>query len=206
MPEKPTAYCLFRGEQKRMWARFLVTTIALATALCAQTIPHTEAETLAGKKIVLPDAFSGRPALIIIGFSRAGGDSAGRWGKELKKDLAEKIRIYSVAVLQDAPKLMRGMIKHGMRSGTPKTEQDSFVVLEHDEDTWKKLAGFSDADAAYLLLIDSHSNIRWRGQGKFPDPQTLGQLKSETEKLLAAMASEQTHQDITSHSKLRAGS
>ena len=100
--------------------------IALAGTLCAQTIPHTEAETLAGKKIVLPDGFAHHPALIIIGFSRAGGDSAGRWGKELRKHIAENsaVQIYSIAVLQDAPKLMRGMIKHGMRSGTPKSEQE----------------------------------------------------------------------------------
>lgn len=159
--------------------------IALAGTLCAQTIPHTEAETLAGKKIVLPDGFAHHPALIIIGFSRAGGDSAGRWGKELRKHIAENsaVQIYSIAVLQDAPKLMRGMIKHGMRSGTPKSEQERFVVLEHDEEIWKKLSDFSDTDAAYVLLTDSQANILWRGRGRAPDAPTVAALQSEIQKV-----------------------
>jgi hypothetical protein len=78
---------------------------------------------------------------------------------------------------------MRGMIKHGMRSGTPKSEQERFVVLEHDEDTWKKLADFSDPAAAYVLLTDGKGSIRWRGHGKAPDEQTITALQSEVEKL-----------------------
>lgn len=166
-----------------MWARGVLAAIALGGMVSAQTIPHTEAEVLSGKKIVLPDAFSGHPALIIIGFSRAGGDSAGRWGKELRKDFGEKIQVYSIAVLEDAPRLMRGMIKRGMRSGVPKTEQDRFAVLEHDEDAWKKLADFSDPDAAYLLLTDSQSMVRWRGHAKAPEPETLNLIGNEISKI-----------------------
>ena len=91
--------------------------ILVAASLSAQVIPHTEAETLSGKKIVLPDAVSGHPAVFIVGFSRAGGDSSGRWGKQLRQEFTtdSNVQIYSVAVLQDAPKMVRGMIRHSMR-------------------------------------------------------------------------------------------
>src|SRR5437660_2736823 len=141
-----------------------LTVIVLAGAgVSAQNIPHTEAEPLSGKKIALPDAAAGHPAMFIIGFSRAGGDSSSRWGKELRKELAgaTDLRFFSIAILQDAPKLMRGVIKHGMRGGVPKAEQDSFIVLESDEDVWKKLADFSDPNDAYIILTDSHGKIRW---------------------------------------------
>ena len=147
--------------------------------LRAQTIPHTEAETLSGKKITLPDAAAGHPAIFVIGFSRAGGDSSGKWGKELHKEFSEPnaVHIFIVAVLQDAPAIARGMIKHGMRSGTPKAEQDSFIVLSKDEDTWKKLVEFSDANDAYVLLVDPSATVRWHTHGKSPDPQTMGALR-----------------------------
>ncbi|HVH89673.1 MAG TPA: hypothetical protein VM912_23350 [Terriglobales bacterium] len=162
--------------------------LLIGSALSAQLIPHTEAEALSGKKVVLPDAFAGHPALFTIGFSRNGGDSAGRWGKDLRKELAglSDVHFYSVAVLQDAPKLMRGMIRHGMRSGTPKAEQDSFIVLEQDEDAWKKVAGFADPNDAYILLVDSAGNVRWRTHGKSPDQQTLSAVKDEVAKLTQA--------------------
>ena len=159
----------------------LLLLLSIAFSLQAQTIPHTEAETLSGKKIVLPDAFAGHSAILIIGFSRSGGDSAGRWGKEIRKDLADQkeVRIFSVAELQDAPKLARGLIRHGMRGGLPQNEHDSFVLLYQDEDVWKTLAGFSDTNDAYILLVDSAANISWRAHGKSPDAQTISALKTE---------------------------
>jgi ATP synthase subunit 10 len=157
----------------------------VALSLQAQSIPHTEAETLAGKKIVLPDAFAAHPAILVIGFSRSGGDSAGRWSKQLRQDLAadKNVRIFSVAELQDAPKLARGLIRHGMRGGIPQNEHDSFVLLYQDEDVWKKLADFSDTNDAYVLLVNPNGAIRWRAHGKAPDAQTVSALKKEVAEL-----------------------
>ena len=157
----------------------------MAFSLPAQSIPHTEAETLGGKKIVLPDAFGGHPAVLVIGFSRSGGDSAGRWARQLRQDLAENksVRLFSVAELQDAPKLTRGLIRHGMRGGVPQNEHDSFVLLYQDEEVWKKLAEFSDTNDAYVLLVDSGAVIRWHAHGRGPDEQTVRTLKKELAEL-----------------------
>src|SRR5580704_12035229 len=135
--------------------------LLVAVSLSAQVIPHTEAETLSGKKIVLPDAASGHPAVFIVGFSRAGGDSSGRWGKQLRQEFTtdSNLRIYSVAELQDAPKLVRGIIRHNMRGSIPQNEQDSFILLYDNEDDWKKLAEFSDPDDAYILLVDAAGRV-----------------------------------------------
>jgi hypothetical protein len=166
--------------------RYLALTVMLlvAASLFAQVIPHTEAETLSGKKIVLPEAAAGHPAVFIVGFSRAGGDSSGRWDKQLRQDFATEsnVRVYSVAELQDAPKMVRGMIRHGMRGSIPKNEQDSFVLLYQDEDVWKKLADFSDPNDAYILLVDSADNIRWRTHGKGPNQQAVNALRDEISK------------------------
>lgn len=157
----------------------------LVGTLAAQSIPHVQADTLSGKKIVLPDAAIGHPAIFNIGFSRAGGDSTGRWGRELKKQLGGNtdLRFYSVAVLQDAPKMVRGMIRHGMRGSVPKDEQDNFALIYEGEDTWKTFAGFTDSDDAYLVLVDSAGNVQARVHGKAPDEQGLGALREALTKI-----------------------
>ena len=160
--------------------------LLVVASLSAQVIPHTEAETLSGKKIVLPDAATGHPAVFIVGFSRAGGDSSGRWGKQLRQEFTtdSNVQIYSVAELQDAPKIVRGMIRHSMRGNIPQNEQGTFVVLYQDEDVWKKLADFSDPNDAYILLVDSAGRIRWRTHGKVPDQQAANALRNEIVKIL----------------------
>jgi hypothetical protein len=170
--------------------RYLALTVMLLVAACvsAQVIPRIEGETLSGDKIALPDALAGHPAILIVGFSRAGGESSGRWDKELRQDFANdsNLRIYSVAELQDAPRMVRGMIRRGMRGSVPKSEQDSFVLLYQDEDAWKKLVDFSAPDDAYILLVDAGGNIRWHTHAKGPDPQAVKALRDETGKIVVS--------------------
>src|SRR3979490_1992984 len=155
-----------------------------AANLSAQVIPQTEAETLSGKKIVLPEAIAGHPAIFIVGFSRAGGDSSSRWSNQLRQRFATDItvRIYIVAELQDAPKIVRGMIRQSMRGSVPRNEQDSFILLYQDEDVWKKLADFSDPNDAYILLVDSADNLGRRTHGKAPNQQAVNALADEINK------------------------
>jgi ATP10 protein len=173
----------FQGERGIVLKSYLAFPVMLLVAAClsAQVIPHTEAETLSGKTIVLPDAATGHPVVFIVGFSRAGGDSSGRWGKQLRQEFTtdSNVQIYSVAELQDAPKMVRGMIRHSMRGNIPQSEQDTFVVLSQDEDVWKKLADFSDPNDAYILLVDSAGRIRWRTHGKVPDQRAVNALRNE---------------------------
>jgi hypothetical protein len=163
---------------KSLLKRFVVS-LVMVGSLAAQSIPRAQAETLAGGKITLPDAALGHSAVFAIGFSRTGGDATSRWNRELKKQLAGKgdVHFYTVAVLQDAPKMVRGMIKHGMRNGVPKDEQDAFILVYEGEDAWKTFAGFSGADDAYVVLVDSAGTARARVHGKTPDEQSIASLK-----------------------------
>lgn len=89
----------------------------------------------------------------------------------------------NAAELRDASKMVRGLIRHGMRGSIPQDEQDSFVLLYQDEDVWKKLADFSDPNNAYLLFVDAADNIRWRTHGEVPDQQALDTLRDEISKI-----------------------
>ena len=41
-------------------------TAVAVTIVLGAALPHTEADTLSGKKVVLPDALIGRPAIVVI--------------------------------------------------------------------------------------------------------------------------------------------
>jgi len=142
----------------------------LVRAQC-QTLPHMEGETLSGKPIMLPDAARGKVALLAIGFSKKGGDKVGEWTKRFARDFGKNpaYAVYPVAELEDAPRLVRGMIKGGMRRGTPPDEQDHFVLLFQGEADWKKFLSFATADEAYLLLLDLNGDVKWRGHGVFSE-------------------------------------
>lgn len=159
--------------------KFLSLTIACAP-LWAQTLPKTEFETLAGSKLTLPDAAVGKTALLIVGFSHASSKPTGDWAKELGADCRSHPRLvcYQIAVLQDAPRMIRGFITGGIKRDIPKDQRNTFLILVHDEDTWKRLAAFSDPDDAYLLLIDDRSNIHWKTHGP-PTPAAIKLLREQ---------------------------
>jgi len=139
-----------------------------------QTIPQVTADSLNGKHISLPVDFGGKSAILIVGFSRAGGDQCGPFAHRLTKEpsvLEGSVRLYQIAMLESAPRLVRSMILHGMRSGVPKNEQDRFLPLFHGEKEWKQIAGFTKAaeDEAYLLLVGSDGTVRWTSHGRYSE-------------------------------------
>ncbi len=157
-----------------MTLRFLPLLIALSLLPArAQTLPTTEFQTLAGGKVTLPTDAQGHTALLIVGFSHASSKPTSAWGKQLAKDCAAVGALcYSVAVLQDVPRFIRRVVVSGIRSGTPVEKRSTFLILLHDEATWKKLCGFSDADGAYLLLVARDGRIEWKWTGP-PDASSL---------------------------------
>jgi|SRR5579883_1604057 len=152
-------------------------TLALLVGLCAvasaQTFPAASGETLSGKKVDLPAAFGGT-AVVVVGFTHASQNQTKAWAQRLKGEA------WSIAVLQDVPRLVRGMAVHGIKSGTPKEAYDRFVLLYKGEKELKDAADFSTPDDAYVVVVDGSGAIRWRFHGAVTDAaveQVRAQLK-----------------------------
>lgn len=173
-------------------AVFYLAALVLATAILARAqsalmpLPRMEGETLSGKAIVLPDDIHGKIALLGIGFSKKGGQSTRPWEQRFKKDFGkdERYAVYPVAVLEDAPRFIRGMIVGGMRRGIPAQEQDRFVTLFHGEANLKRFVAYSAADEPYLLLLDAKGEVQWRGHGFFREEDYIA-LAAVAKKLVA---------------------
>jgi predicted transcriptional regulator len=72
-------------------------------------------------------------------------------------------------VLEDVPKIVRGMVMKSIRSGVPATEQPHFLPVLDNEAEWKKVTRFRNPDDAYVVVVDGDGNIRWQISGKVSD-------------------------------------
>ena len=146
--------------------RLLIVFVLSAHLLHAQqSIPTIEGETLAGNKVSLPAAAGGRPALLIIGFTRGSQDQTKAWSQRVR----DRFPAWSIAVLEDVPRLMRGFVARGIKSGLPKEGHGRFVLVYQGEKQLKLAAAFGRPDDAYLLVIDGMGAIRWNFHGPVTD-------------------------------------
>lgn len=146
-------------------------TLACLLALCAvplhaqRSIPKIEGETLSGKKISLPGDLGSESALLIIGFTHGSQTQTKAWSLRMRG----RIPTWSIAVLEDVPRLVRGMASHGIKSSVPKEQYDRFLLVYHGEKELKHAAGFDTPDDAYLLVIDRAGAVRWTFHGPVSD-------------------------------------
>ena len=132
------------------------------------TIPAIDGNTLAGEHVRLPaDLAGGRSCILVVGFSKQARDAAKDWGKRLAVDFfdSRQVAYYEAPVLAGVPRLMRGMVLHSIASEVSDRGKHHFLPITGDEAGWRKLAGVTDPDAIYLLVIDSTGEVRWRTSG-----------------------------------------
>jgi hypothetical protein len=134
-------------------------------AYSAGPFPAIQAENLEGKKIELPGTVSQHPTLFIIGFTHASQAQTKPWATRLENEFNP----YSIAVLQDAPRLVRGMAVRGIKGEVPQSRRDRFLLLFHGEKELKQAAEFDRPDDAYLLLVDPGGLIQARWHGPVSD-------------------------------------
>jgi hypothetical protein len=162
-------------------------TMAVAILICAplfsQSVPHTEAESLSGKKIVLPDAATGKIAVLIVGFSRSSSAPSKEWAQRIDDDYKANpgFLYFQCPVIAGAPRMVRGMIMRGMKKDIPKDKYETFAVITQDENTWKQAAGYERSEEAYVLLLDASGKIRWKTHGA-PDAH-YAELKTQIAQL-----------------------
>ena len=106
-----------------------LTFVALSLAQSAPEMPKIEGESLAGHKVVLPDAAAGRVTVLIFGFSKASKAPTSAWASKLQADFRARpdFALYQLPVLEDVPRFVRKMVISGIKKGVPEGLRDHFV-------------------------------------------------------------------------------
>lgn len=142
---------------------FLLSALLLPALALAQrqTMPTISGESLAGGKVVLPEAAKGKVAVLIFGFTKASKEPTKAWATRLNSELGNQpdFVLWQLPVLEDVPRLIRGMVISGMKKTVPGNLRDHFVPIVEREAELKKLVNYKDANDAYLILLDRSSQI-----------------------------------------------
>jgi hypothetical protein len=167
---------------------FFGTAIASAQTLRpGKAIPQMKGTTLEGQEIILPDAVRGKVTLLIITFSKAAGELGRGWNDPFLKDYPQddKVTSYAIAMLEDVPSLLRGMVRGGIKKGVPSSMRRRFLTVKQDENQWKQYLSLKNDRDPYLILLDGNGHLQWIHSGAF-DPTVYGGVKARIAELLSA--------------------
>ncbi len=145
--------------------------LAMTLALAGQQLPAIEGQSLTDQKVKLPD---GHATALVIGFTHGSQTQTKAWAQRI----GGAFPVYSIAVLEDVPKLVRGMASHGIKSGVPENQRGRFLLVYHNEKELKQAAGFSTPDDAYVLVVDKSGGIPWKYHGAVSEA-AFDQLKAQ---------------------------
>jgi hypothetical protein len=148
-----------------------------------EIFPQLSGQTLTGKSVELPTATLGKPAVVIVSFSKTAGNDARSWNERLSRDFPKDLSSYTIIVLESVPKLFRGLAVSSIKSSMPVPMQDRTVVLYSDEKLWKQRVAFSEDSRAYVILLGPDGRIRWSSKEEFTE-SSYAQMKDQLDRLL----------------------
>ena len=148
-------------------------------------MPVLKGEFLTGRPAVLPDAASGRVALLALGFTYDSRFAVEAWVGRFRRDFGDnpQVTFYEVPMIGGMARLGKWFIDSGMRKGTPKKDRENVITVYGGTDPWKQRLGFHSPNAAYLLLLDQRGVVRWRHSGAFGE-KAYGSMSIEVAALL----------------------
>lgn len=149
-------------------------------------LPELRGEFLSGRAAVLPQAASGRVALLMLGFTYEARYAVEDWARSFapfKDD--PRVTFYEIPMIGGLARLGKWFIDRGMRQGTPRSDYEHVITVYGGTDPWQRRVGFRDPKAAYLILLDRDGNVVWTYAGAF-DRQAHRVLVSEIAGLLTS--------------------
>ncbi len=159
----------------------------IAEIAVGDVLPRLQGEFLTGRTAVLPEAASGRVALLLLGFTYDSRFAVEAWAKRFRAQFKsdQGVTFYEIPMIGGLAKLGKWFIDSGMRRGTPAADYEHVITIYHDADAWKQRVGFGDPKAAYVILLDSSGRVAWRYSGGLEE-QAFHELSSEISKCLSA--------------------
>lgn len=130
-------------------------------------LPRIEGDSLAGNKVVLPEACAGRVGVLIFGFTKASKSQTSAWASALSKDAAGQphFELYQLPVLENVPRLVRGMVVSSMKKSVAEHVRDHFIPILQEEAELKKLVHYAEPDDSYLIVLDPAGRIMLQRHG-----------------------------------------
>ena len=184
-------YRKISGERVTPWLLGLLPLTAYAAVPVPEIVvggrlPVLRGDFLNGRPAILPEAASGRVALLMFGFTYDSRFPVEAWAKRFRQEFEAEPRVtfFEIPVIGGLARMGKWFIDSGMRRGTPKTDYENVITVYGCADPWKQRVGFRDPKSAYLILIDQSGTVAWRYAGSL-DEERYQALSWEVSRLLA---------------------
>jgi hypothetical protein len=176
------------GRHSTALLRLLCCLIFLTSSMAqgVPQMPKTQGQSLAGPNVVLPDAAAGKVAVLIFGFTKASKIPTSAWASKLLADLGTRpdFELYQLPVLEDVPRLFRGVVISGIKKGVPENRRNHFVPILQGESELKKFVHYSEPDDAYLAVLSPAGSIVEQSHGA-PSDANYTRLRVVIESVLS---------------------
>lgn len=135
-----------------------------ALCLLANPLPRAEGESLTGQKALLPDALRGQTAVVVWSFTREAGEQVEKWVAPLARD---RVNVYSAAVIEAAPRLIRPMIRASMRRASPQPFHERFICITRGEKELRQALNVRNDKVPYLTIVSPDGAVVWQHAGPY---------------------------------------
>ncbi|MGQ9918812.1 MAG: hypothetical protein ACUVS7_15495 [Bryobacteraceae bacterium] len=129
-------------------------------------LPAVEGETLTGRKTLLPDALRGQVSVVVWSFTRDAGGQVEKWMAPLVR---EQINVYSAAVIEAAPRLIRPMIRSAIRRASAKSLHGRSMCITRGERALREALEVRNDKLPIVTVLDSEGRILWRHAGPYTE-------------------------------------
>jgi hypothetical protein len=138
--------------------------ILLAVPLAANPLPRAEGESLTGQKALLPDSLQGKVSVVVWSFSREAGEQVEKWVAPLARD---RVNVWSAAVIEAAPRLIRPMIRASMRRASPQPFHERFLCITRGEKDLRQALAVRNDKIPYVTILSPDGAVLWQHAGPY---------------------------------------
>ncbi|MEM9981671.1 MAG: hypothetical protein AAF734_04180 [Bacteroidota bacterium] len=164
-------------------------------AQVGERFPNLTGTNLNDKTVTLPQASQGKPALMVLAYSKKSQDDLETWvrpvykqfiastGEGLFSELADDydINVYFVPMIKGINKAAYGKVEKEMRANTDKVFKPHVVLYKGSLSPYKKVLSLNSKDEPYLYLVNQQGKIVYATSGAYSSSK-MGALEDELEK------------------------
>ncbi|WP_435275865.1 hypothetical protein ACMAZF_02210 [Psychrobium sp. nBUS_13] len=121
--------------------------------------PTVSGENLEKTLVTIPQAFSGQPALLLVGYKQDAQFDIDRWliGLDMTQTTVAVYEIPTIAGM--FPRMFKTVIDNGMRAGIPKELWQGVITVYQDGERVQAFTGNTNPNNTRVLLLDKTGKI-----------------------------------------------
>lgn len=160
--------------------------LASATAVrltVGDALPTLEAQALSGQQAVLPRDARGHGFVLVVGFSKAAAKTSRPWMDGCRvaaaaRSAAPELDCYDVRMVEDVPRVFRGAVEHGMKSGLPVELQRNALLVYSENAAWRERLEMTDKKGTSVIACDAKGRVRATASGPFTEAELARLLEA----------------------------